>query len=332
MASDTLSDVLDAIRLSGAVFFSVEASAPWVAEAPPAAVLAPMVMPGAEHVVEYHVVARGSAWGGIVGGEAVLLHAGDVIVFPQGDAHAMSSSPGMRAEPQLSLHRRVPGMQLPFPLVLGAGTRREVHVVCGFLGCDARPFNPLLAALPRMLVVRGERGGGVDWLEQFVRIAVAESTRKRLGGECVLARLSELMFVEILRRHLSSLPEGERGWLAGLRDPVVGRALGLLHGQPAAAWSLEDLAREVGASRSSFADRFAQFVGQPPMQYLARWRMQVAAGLLARGTASVAEVAAKVGYDSEAAFSRAFKKHVGTAPGEWRRDRSRRAPEDIRAQ
>jgi len=321
MSADTLSTVLDAVRLNGAVFFSIEASAPWVAEAPPSAVIGPRVMPGAGHVLEYHVVARGRAWGGIVGGEPVLLEAGDVIVFPHGDPHTMSSAPGMRAEPGIKLHQRPTDLQLPFPLTFGSAGPRDVHVVCGFLGCDAHPFNPLLASLPRTLVVRASHEDGEDPIRQFIRLAVRESTTKRLGGECILARLSELMFVEVLRRHLAALPPGAGGWLGGLRDPVVGRALGLIHAEPARDWSLEELARTVGASRSTLAERFAQLVGQPPMQYLTCWRMQVAASLLARGDAGVATVAERVGYDSEAAFSRAFKKHAGASPGAWRRAR-----------
>ena len=326
MSADTLSTVLDAVRLNGAVFFSIEATAPWVAEAPPSAVIGPRVMPSAGHVIEYHVIARGRAWGGIVGGEAVELEAGDVIVFPHGDPHTMSSAPGMRAHPRIELHQRPNDLQLPFPLTFGGTGPRDVHVVCGFLGCDAHPFNPLLASLPRMLVARGDRDDADDSIRQFIQLAVRESATKRLGGECILARLSELMFVEVLRRHLNALPSGAGGWLGGLRDPVAGRALALLHAEPARDWSLEELARRAGASRSTLADRFTQLVGQPPMQYLTRWRMQVAAGLLARCDSSVATVAERVGYDSEAAFSRAFKKHAGASPGAWRRGDRAAAP------
>ncbi len=323
MSTDTLSAVLDAVRLSGAVFFSIDASEPWVAEAPPSAEIGPRVMPDAGHVIEYHVVARGSAWAGLVGGDPVRMEAGDVIVYPHGDAHTMSSAPGMRARPEMEIHRRRSDRQLPFSLVLGDSGRSDAHVVCGFLGCDARPFNPLVAALPRVIYVRAGESDDDGRIAQFVKVAAAESTNKRLGGECLLARLSEAMFVEVLRRHLAALPDNDASWLGGLRDPVVGRALALLHGESARAWSLEDLAREVGASRSTLAERFTRMTGQPPMQYLARWRMQVAAGLLARGDAGVAEVATRVGYDSEAAFSRAFKRHAGASPGTWRRSRGR---------
>jgi AraC-like DNA-binding protein len=320
MSSDTLSEVLRAVRLQGAVFFLVDAAAPWVAQAPPAKAVAAAVMPGSEHVIEYHVITRGACWAGLLDGEAVRLEAGDVVAFPHGDPHAVSSAPGMRAEPDWEAHRRPADEQLPFFYREGAEVGDTIQLVCGFLGCDARPFNPLLSTLPPMIHVRDAAGD--SRLSQLIRVAIDESHQKRAGGECVLARLSELMFVEVVRRYLESLPEEQTGWLAGLRDRHVGRALSLLHGDPAHPWTLDALAQRVGLSRSALADRFAHFVGQPPMQYLARWRMQVAAGLLAGGHASVAGVALSVGYDSEAAFSRAFKKAVGEPPAAWRRRRT----------
>lgn len=317
---DALSDVLRTISLKGAIFFTVDASAPWVAEAPAAYKIAPVVMPGVQHLIEYHVVTRGECWGGIAGEEPVRLSEGDVIVFPHGDPHVMSSAPGMRGEPVMDVYASPP--PLPFSLELGERGRAEVNLVCGFLGCDARPFNPLLENLPRVLHVRrgGARGDG--WLGSLIRLTLSEAEARRPGGECVLARMSELLFIEVVRRHLEALPAGQTGWLAGLRDDCVGRALALLHNRPAHCWTLEELAHEVGLSRSAFAERFAQLVGQPPMQYLAQWRMQLAARLLSRGNANVASAALEVGYDSEAAFSRAFKKLVGMPPGAWRRQQA----------
>jgi len=315
MSTDVLSDVLRAVRLSGAVYFLVDASAPFAAEALPARDLAPLAMPGAEHLIEYHLVTRGTCWGGIVGEEPVLLHEGDIIVFPQGDPHVMSSSPGLRGRAPLEAFRRPPGSQLPFTLrEEGGGDRTQL--VCGFLGCDLRPFNPLLATLPRTLRVSTRDGAG--WLESLARLAVAESGASRNGGECVLARASELMFVEVIRRHLASLPPGQTGWLAGLRDPFVGRALAALHDRPAEPWTVESLSKEAALSRSALAERFTHLVGEAPMQYLARWRMQLAATLLRSRNASVFEAAMDVGYASEAAFSRAFKKAVGVPPAAWR--------------
>lgn len=203
----------------------------------------------------------------------------------------------------------------PDTVRLGDNGRPETTFVCGFLGCDRRPFNPLLATLPRRLHMRGLSQG---WLESFAKSVVEESRAERAGADLVLTRLAELMFIEVLRRYLEGLPAEQTGWLAGLRDPLVGRALALLHARPGHAWSLAELAREVAGSRSRLAERFTDLLGYPPMQYLTQWRMQVAANLLSQSGAKVAAVAAEVGYESEAAFSRAFKKATGLSPGGWR--------------
>lgn len=317
MSTDVLSDVLAAVRLSGAVYFDFDLSAPWVAEAPPSREVAHLVLPGAQHVIEAHLIAHGSCWGALAGGEPLRLREGDVLAFPQGHAHALSSQPGLRAAPNLSLYER---RAAPLPLCYERGGGGErTRIVCSFLGCDDRPFNPLLASLPAVLHLPAtQHGDSAAWIATLLDLAAREGKSSRPGSENVLARLSELMFVESIRRYLETLPEAETGWLAGLRDPLVGRALGALHGDPREKWTVERLAREVGASRSVLAERFTSMVGQPPMQYLALWRMQLAARQLAEGS-GVAVVAAAVGYDSEAAFNRAFKKRVGMTPGAWRR-------------
>jgi AraC-like DNA-binding protein len=192
----------------------------------------------------------------------------------------------------------------------------SAHIVCGFLGCDATPFNPLLATLPRLIRLR--RGSAETELDHLLKLALNESNHARPGSECVLARLSEVLFIEVVRQHVTSAPSSNTGWLAGLRDEHVGRALAHLHRLPAHDWTLDKLAREVGLSRSMLAERFLQFVGDTPMHYLAKWRMQLAAGFLTRTGASLAEVASQVGYTSEAAFSRAFKRLVGIAPALYR--------------
>jgi AraC-like DNA-binding protein len=320
--SDTLSEVLRAVRLSGAVFFAIDASAPWVAEAPPAREIGHLLLPGAEHVIEYHVVTRGSCWGGIVGEAPVRLATGDVIAFPQGDAHVISSAPGMRGAVDPALFR-APRSERRWPVrveIAGDGSD-PARLICGFLGCDARPFNPLLSALPRTLHVRPCDTD--DRLGRLAELALIESETPRAGGECVLSRLSELLFVELVRRYLSALPPEHESWLAGLRDASIGRALAVLHQRPTHEWTLDELAREVALSRSAFAERFTQWVGVPPMQYLAQWRMQLASSLLSGTTLSLAEVAVRVGYGSETALSRAFKRQVGVSPGEWRRERRR---------
>jgi AraC-like DNA-binding protein len=229
----------------------------------------------------------------------------------------MSSERGIRSEPDLALYYRPDDKPLPFVLTELGGEGESARFVCGYLGCDARPFNPVLSALPRMLhVARSERG---DPTVELIRMAVEESANRRAGGETILAKLSELVFVEALRRYVDEQPAESRSWLSGLQDPQVGSALGLMHSRPSEDWTLERLAKEIGVSRSVLSDRFAHYVGEPPMRYLGRWRMQLASRALESPGISIAEVAARVGYQSEAAFNRAFKKYVGTPPGEWRR-------------
>ena len=325
MGADALSEVFRAVRLTGAVFFNIEVRDPWVTEAPPGKDYIPYVMPSAHHLIEYHIISEGGCWGGLLDADPVRLEAGDIIVFPQGDAHVLSSAPGMRYRPDIDSLPKTGETQLPFGVTFGGNGPGGAHIVCGFLGCEARPFYPLLSTLPRMLHLRAASVPENGWLGSFVRAALDEANNKRSGGEGVLSRLSELMFIEVVRRYVESLPAEQTGWLAGLRDRHVGLALNLLHGNPSRAWTLEQLAKDVGLSRSVFVERFSHFVGQPPMQYLAEWRMQIAAGLLTQSSDNVASVAAAVGYESEAAFSRAFKKVLGMPPAAWRRGQALRS-------
>jgi AraC-like DNA-binding protein len=322
MSADALSEVLAAVHLSGSIFFEVTAKSPWVAEAPPAARIAPQVAPGAQHAIEYHVVTAGSCWISLVGDNAtepVKLNEGDIVVVPHGDPHVVSSAPGMRAEPNLEVYGK-PGehVAVPFQLQTGGDGPSETRLICGFFSCDVRPFNPLLESLPRFMRFGRDSLASHSLLDEFIRFATAEMGNKRAGSQSVLNRLSELMFIEIIRLYMDQLEGSNTGWLAGLRDPLVGRALTLLHARPSHAWTLEQLASEAAASRSVLADRFNDLVGYPPIQYLTRWRMQIAARRLTDPGARVAAVAHEVGYESEAAFSRAFKKFVGQSPGQWR--------------
>jgi AraC-like DNA-binding protein len=266
------------------------------------------------------VVTEGRCFASIIGGEPIVVEAGEVIVFTNGDPHVMSSKPGMRADPvtPAALDAATAG-QLPFFMNYGGNGPASTKLVCGFLACDARPFNPLLENLPPVIKAGNPKDNDAGWLGQFIRFAITESTTKRAGGESVLAKLSELMFIEVVRRYLEALPSEQAGWLAGLRDPFIGKALSLLHGSPVYSWTIEELAKQVGLSRSVLAERFTDLVGTPPLHYLAKWRMQIALGILSRGNANVARVAAEIGYESEAAFSRAFKKMMGMPPSTWRR-------------
>lgn len=274
------------------------------------------------------MIAKGDGWAAVDGLPPVRLGAGDIVMMAQGDRHVISSAPGLAPErrpPEWVFATRHEPKPMPVSVkdgVTTAGVRvpveeAETILVCGFLGCDLRPFNPLVVALPRILHMPAARAGG--WVARVIDQAVAESQERRPGGDAVLERLAEMMFVDTARRYLDTLPEDATGWLAGLRDRFVGKALALLHERPEHSWTVEDLAREVGLSRSAFHERFVQFVGQPPMQYLANWRIQVGAKLLRESNRSVATIALEVGYDSEAAFSRAFKRSMNVPPAAWRR-------------
>lgn len=333
MQPDPLSDVLRTVRLTGALFFLWHVSWPYVTPVPAGRAFAPIVLPGAQQIISYHIVTRGSCWGALIGQSPVRLDAGDILLIPHGDAYVMSSSAQMCSiaqqvdvAPALQFFRQMAAGELPFVVEEGGGGATSTHVICGFLGCDVRPFNPVVAALPRLVHLSAPADPARDRLQSLIEYTLAEARQPRPGGQCVLVRLSELMFVEVVRRWLSAreaetdASSARADWLAGLRDPLVGRALMQLHRKPAAAWTLETLASEVGVSRSRLAESFTRFVGQPPMQYLTQWRLQLAARMLADGSVKVAAVARDVGYESEASFSRAFKRFVGVPPARWRQD------------
>lgn len=328
MARDTLSDLLRSVRLRGAVFYYVSVKGRWAVESTAAREIAAAVMPGSEHVMEYHMLTKGSGWAAVRGEQPVRLAAHDVVIFPQGDCHVLSSAPDVtpdRRAPEWVFSRRDEKRPMPFAYRDGVGTEKskipadqaDAIVMCGFLGCDLRPFNPLVAALPRLMHLPAAGVGG--WIAQAIEQAVDESSEPRPGSDAVLERLSEMMFVDAARRYLETLPEDAVGWLAALRDRFVGRALAILHDRPAEPWTIELLAGEVGLSRSALHERFVRFVGQPPMQYLANWRIQVGARLLRETSRTVASIALEAGYESEAAFCRAFKRLVGQPPATWRR-------------
>ena len=296
MAEDALSDVLKTVRLTGAAYFDVVAQEPWPVHSPARDLILPRVLPGADHLIAYHVVTSGRCYASLIGGEAIPLEAGEVVVFTNADPLIMSSHAGMRAEPPTADFFDIADAgRLPFHVNLANGGSASARLVCGYLACDARPFNPLLEALPPMLKAGDPRRNDTGWLGQFIHFALAEVADKRAGSESVLTKLSELMFIDVLRRYIETLPPQNTGWLAGLRDPAVSKALALIHAWPSFSWTIEGLARQCGASRSVFAERFAQLIGVPPMHYLARWRMQVAAEMLNRGNLNMAVIAAEIG-------------------------------------
>ena len=312
---DVLSDVLRVVRLTGAVFFDTHARAPWAIQSPASPALS-AVMPDSERVLAFHFILDGEAWAQVVEGESqpLRLEAGEAVIVTGGREHVLSSAPGMRTAPRFDLYRRREDRRLPYTVTAGAASGPETRISCGFIGCDARPFNPVLEALPPLLVVRLN--------DDLVRMALSESEEATPGGETILARLSELLFLQAVRQHLAALPAEATGWLSGLRDRQIGQALALMHGRPDTRWTLDALAQEVGLSRSVFAERFAALVGLPAMQYLAHWRLQRAAWLMEVRGLGIAQAAAEVGYESESAFNRAFRKRLGAPPGEWRRARA----------
>ncbi len=317
---DVLSDVLLAVRLNGAVFFDIDARIPFATESPTSEEIADRISADYDHVIAFHVITEGSCWAASVEDPdaAVLVSAGEMVIYPAGDANILASEPGVRARPDASRYYHPVHQTLPFPIEVGESGAERCRFACGYLACDVRPFNPLLESLPRLLRAPVSARSWT-WMTGLLDAAIEASQSRDAGQEAMLAKLSELMFLEALRAHIESLPPDARSWVAGLRDPQVGQALRLIHGRFAEPWTLERLAREVDMSRSSFAERFTNYVGMPPMTYLAQWRLQAAARLLQSGSVSVAQAAARVGYQSESAFNRAFKRQVGMAPGTWRR-------------
>lgn len=317
IAMDALSDVLKVVKLAGGIFLNVEFTNPWSIETPPQGDITQVLAPGAGNLVLYHFVAEGACWAKVPGAPATRLGAGELVMIPGGDSHILASDPQLAPVPIASI-LRAPAPGEVVRLAHGGGGE-ATRLVCGFLACDSRYGNPLAGALPRLLTlgVRGTPWGG--WIESTLALAAQETGAARAGSVSVLAKLSELLFVEAVRRYAETLPPGATGWLAGLRDPLVGKALALLHEQPAQAWTVEQLGREVGLSRSTISERFTALLGLAPMQYLVRWRMQLAAERLRSDERGIARIAEEVGYESEAAFNRAFKREFGVPPAKWRR-------------
>jgi len=318
---DAFSQILSGVKLNGAVYFTAEFSAPWGVTTPRPRALAGKVAPGAEHLILYHLVIEGGAYVELPEGQSLELKPGDVVVFPGADSHHMGSGRRSdRAFPNYGINAKVEARDLT-PLRAGGGGE-ITRFVCGYMTCDPYVSRPILSALPPVFKVnlRTDRSG--QWLENSILHLVEEAASGRVGSEAMLAKLSEALFVDTLRRYVASLPERQMGWLAGTRDPVVGKSLGLLHSQIAHPWTIADLAEQVGISRSALVERFTKYLGEPPMAYLTRWRLELASRMLERSSRGVADIAASVGYESEAAFNRAFKREFGVPPGRYRSDRN----------
>jgi AraC-like DNA-binding protein len=318
---DALSETLRVVRLVGAIFINGRFTAPWCYQSPRADTAAPLLEPGAERVVIFHLITQGECYVELAGQSPIHLTAGDAVLFPQGDAHRMMSEPGLApasgARLATVLSRR------PRQLAYGGGGT-VTRLICGYLACDDRLARLLLTGLPQVVKVNVRGSDAGIWLEASVRYALAEARSPRPGGAGVLAKLAEVLFIEVLRLYMNDQHAGRTGWLAAVSDRIVGAALSALHGRPAHAWTLEELARVSGTSRSVLAERFQDLVGSSPMQYLTQWRMVLAAGLLSRSNAPLARIAEDVGYQTDTAFIRAFRREFGAPPATWRRSQANR--------
>lgn len=313
-----LDSVLNAVRFTGVAYFDIAAREPWSVHSPARELVLSRILPVADHLIAYHVVTEGRCFASLDGGETVFLEAGEAVVLVNADPHTLSSTALCAAPPKAGMTTVADTDHLPFHVNMEGDGAVSARLVCGYLACDARSFDALQQALPPMLKAGVPRRNNGVRLDQFVQFAMAEATEKRSASQSVLTRLSELMFIDAVRRYVEALPPHNTGWLAAFRDPIVGRALSLIHSKPSLDWTVQGLANQSGVSRTIMWERFVQFVGLPPMQYLARWRMQMASEMLNRGNRNMATIAADIGYGSESSFSRAFKKMTGISPSMWR--------------
>ena len=315
---DALSDVLRVIKLDSAIFFNAEFSEPWCFASPESRSIAPMLATGAGHVIIYHLLCEGRAYARLEDGERVALSAGDLVTFPHGHRHLLGN--GSSVTPIEA------GIALPGVLARGlellrvGGGGAPSRFICGFLACDRHLSQAFLGGLPPLIKVNVRDDPSGQWLENSLKFSVTEAANRQAGASGMLTKLSEVVFAETLRRYARAMPQGETGWLAAARDPEVGTALTLLHHRHAHPWTVAELAREVGLSRTVLAARFRHFLGEPPVAYLTRWRLGLGARALASTSHSVAQIASEVGYESEAAFNRAFKREYGLPPARYRKE------------
>jgi AraC-like DNA-binding protein len=316
---DVLSEVLRVVKLEGALFFNAEFSSPWCINSTQSGVLAPLLSSPAKHLILYHFLIEGTAYARIPEGRREELVAGDIIIFPHGDPHYLGN--GLPERPVDALESFATELRHGIKVVRFGGGGEITRFVCGFMACDPKLCEVVLASLPRMLKVHIANEPSGEWIANSIRFSVDEANGMDAGRGLVLAKLSEVLFLETLRRYINSLPAEETGWLAGVRDPVTGKALALMHKEPAHPWTLVDLARRVGVSRTRLTDRFRHHLHGSPMGYLTTWRLKLGAEILQSTEDGIAQVAATVGYGSEAAFNRAFRREYDCPPAQFRRTR-----------
>jgi AraC-like DNA-binding protein len=313
---DVLSEVLKVVRLQGALFYNGEFSAPWSVYASPSRGLARYFAAGVEHVIVYHLLTEGRATVRLENGERVTLSAGDIVMIPHGHPHIVENGLATKTVDDSEHLDEVLSQGLRLWRLGGGG--EVTKFVCGYMACEPRLSQVFLGGLPPLFKVAIRNDASGRWLENSIRFSVDQASVSRAGGEAVLAKLSEVLFVETLRAYISSLPPEQTGWLAGARDSEVGKTLALMHRDPAHPWTIATLANEAGISRSVLAERFRHYLKETPMAYLTRWRLQLGAQRLSSTSYSVAQIAAEVGYESEAAFNRAFKREFAAPPARFR--------------
>jgi AraC family transcriptional regulator, alkane utilization regulator len=313
---DILSDILRSIRFTGAINLRPELSAPWLLQSLPHSDFVAALQAHTKHILPFHIIAKGNCWLQAIDGTQTFLSQGDIIIFPQGDSHILGDR--LDQEPVM-VSQLLPEPPWTEPLMLKYGGGGEVtQLVCGFLQFEELLLYPFLQTLPVLMHVRAFAESTAPLLEAGVRYIIQETECFQAGSLCALTRLVELMFIEILRNYMQHLPAQQVGWLSALKDPIVSQVLERIHADPAQPWTVTALAAKLGISRSALAARFTELVGQPPMKYLTYWRLQLASQQLQYSDDSIVKIAIQVGYESEAAFNRAFKKHVGMPPGVWR--------------
>jgi AraC-like DNA-binding protein len=317
---DALSQILRVIKLDSAIYFNAELSEPWCLASPESRTLAPMLAQGAAHVIIYHLLCEGRAYAQLQDGQRVALSAGDIVTFPHGHGHLLGGGP--RVTP-IDVGSTLPGViERGLELLHMGGGGAPCRFICGFLACDPQLSQAFLGGLPPLIKVNIRDDPSGQWLENSLRFSVTQAASREAGASAMLTKLSEVAFAETLRRYVRELPEGQTGWLAGARDVEIGRALTLLHHRHAHPWTVAGLAREAGLSRTVLSERFRHFLGETPMAYLMRWRLRLGARALTATSHSVAQIASEVGYESEAAFNRAFKREYGLPPARYRRDKA----------
>lgn len=312
---EALDIVLSTMKLSGSIFLEAEFSSPWCVSSQIQPGDCAAYFPSPAHVISYHYVRSGRLLCSVADGPEIEVKAGQIFLVPRNERHLLGSS--LESAPVNASELLLPANGGPLAQIIWGGGGERTELFCGFLGTLA-PIDSFLMSLPRILVIDVSSGAGGEWLTNSIRYA-------SVGGQVspqMLGRLAELLFAEAVRHYILSLDAEQTGWLAAVNDAHVSRAIILIHSRCAEDWTTDMLAREAGLSRSAFADRFTRLIGVPPMRYLAHHRMNVAANMLREGCQSASTIAYSIGFSSEAAFNRAFKKEFGVPPGTWRREQA----------